>query len=128
MTLEDHMRIYRNLKALRKVSHYTQAELAAKIGLCRASYSQLERGLREPDLDTLCSLCQIYHITLDMLVKCDIPTVLSDYFLYETASPESHHLLKIYSQLSFTSRGRLMERAEELYQLDTCKRKSRRQE
>lgn len=118
MTVDDHLRIRRNLKALRKISRYTQDELCKKIGLCRSSYSQLERGLRDPDLDTLYTLCQIYHITLDFLIHYDIQSVLGEYFFCDSDPLEGRKLLKIYSRLSQYGKGRLMERAEELYALD----------
>lgn len=123
MTVDDHLRIRRNLKALRKISRYTQDELCSKIGLCRSSYSQLERGLRDPDLDTLYALCQVYHITLDFLIDCDIQSVLGEYFCCDSDASEGNRLLKIYSQLSQYGKGRLMERAEELYALDMDRRK-----
>lgn len=123
MTVNDRLRIRRNLKVLRKLSRYTQDELCSKIGVGRSSYSQLERGLRDPDLDTLYTLCQIYHITLDFLIHCDIQAVLGEYFLSSPDPLEGRRLLKIYSQLSQYGKGRLMERAEELYELDTDRRK-----
>ena len=119
MTVDDQLRLYRNLKALREVAGYTQTELAEKVGLCRSSYSQIERGLRVPDLDTLHTLCELYHVTLDMLLRCDVQTVLCEYFLYESTLPEGRRLLQIYDQLSLWSKGRLMERAENLCKLDT---------
>lgn len=122
MTVDDHLRLYRNLKALREVAKYTQTELAAKVGLCRSSYGQIERGIRAPDLDTLHALCKIYHVTLDMLIGCDVQTVLNEYFLYESNFSEVRRLLQIYSQLSLWSKGRLMERAENLCEMDGCRK------
>lgn len=123
MTVNDYLRIRRNLKALRKISRYTQDELCGKIGLSRSSYSQLERGLRDPDLDTLYTLCQVYHITLDFLIHCDIQSVLGEYFLCNVDPLEGRRLLNIYAHLSYDGKGKLMERAEELYEMDTDRKR-----
>lgn len=122
MTVENHLRLHRNLKALRKAAGSSQSELASKLGLCRSSYSQIERGLREPDLDTLQAICQLYHVTLDMLIQCDIPILVGQSLLYEEDVPDSRRLLHIYSQLSSWSRGKLLERAESLYDRDMDRR------
>lgn len=123
MRIDDHLRISRNLQILRRTVRLSQTELAREIGLCRSSYSQLEQGERLPDLHTLYSLSQFYHVAMDALVKCDIQAVLSDYFLHQNITKNERQLLKLYSRLSEVSKGQLLERAEELARLDILRRK-----
>ena len=122
MKIDDHLRLSRNLKTLRRTVRLNQAELAAKIGLCRSYYSLLEQGERLPDLNTLYSLSQFYHVEMDALVKCDVQSILSDYFLHQNITKDEHQLLNLYSKLSEVSKGQLLERAEELARLDIRKR------
>ncbi|MCQ4638319.1 helix-turn-helix domain-containing protein [Anaerovorax odorimutans] len=123
MRIDDHLRLSRNLQILRRTVRLSQTELATKIGLCRSSYSQLEQGERLPDLHTLYLLSQFYHVAMDVLVKCDVQSVLSDYFLHQNLSKNERQLLKLYSRLSEVSKGQLLERAEELARLDILRRK-----
>lgn len=123
MRIDDHLKLSRNLQILRRTVRLSQTELATKIGLCRSSYSKLEQGERLPDLNTLYSLSQFYHVAMDVLVKCDVQSVLSDYFLHQNLTKNERQLLKLYSRLSEVSKGQLLERAEELARLDLLRRK-----
>ena len=63
------MRLYE----LRKQRELTQNELAEQIGVNKQTISQYERGIRRPDLDTLCALCDFFNVSSDyMLGKADI--------------------------------------------------------
>lgn len=57
-----------NLRKYRDSFHYTQKELARLINISRQAYSNYETGKRDPDLDLLIKLCDVYQITLDQLV------------------------------------------------------------
>ena len=46
MEIHEYLRFTRNLVVLRKASGLSQEAIASAIGICRASYSQLEQGLR----------------------------------------------------------------------------------
>ena len=67
-------------------------------------------------------LSQFYHITLDALINAEVQAVLKEYFICEGQSAQERHLVKLYSNLSDFSKGRLIERAEELARLDIHKR------
>lgn len=122
MTIETQMRIANNLAALRKTANLSQAALSEKIIVCRSTYAQYEQGDRLPDLDTLYSLANFYHIKLDTLVKCDMQSVLEDYFLHHEYTREETQLIEMYSKLSDFAKGRLIERAEELARIDINRR------
>lgn len=59
---------------------------------------------------------------MDTILNCDVQTVLQEYFLYQEYTREETKLLALYNSLSDFSKGRLVERAEELARLDQLKR------
>lgn len=123
MKIDDQLRLSRNLKTLRMTAKMSQSDLAKKIGLCRSSYCQVEQGDRLPDLGTLYSISKIYHVAMDTLVGSDVQTILGAYFLRQDNTREEMQLMRVYSRLSDVSKGRLLERAEELAELDLLRRK-----
>ncbi|QTD39504.1 helix-turn-helix domain-containing protein [Sporosarcina sp. Te-1] len=60
-----------NLKRLRQQHHYTQEELAEKLGVSRQVIAKWERGESTPDLQFCIQLAELYDVTLDNLVNYD---------------------------------------------------------
>ena len=60
------------LYLLRTANHLTQKQVAAALHVCRQTYSNYERGLRQPSLDILVSLAGLYRISLDDLAGKDV--------------------------------------------------------
>lgn len=118
MRMELQQRVAHNLTVLRKNAKLSQSALSSKISICRSTYSQYEQGDRLPDVNTLYSLCSFYHVNMDTLVNKDVQTVLQEYFLYQEYTREETKLLALYTALSDFSKGRLIEHAEILAQLD----------
>jgi len=56
------------LKELREEKELSQAELGKEIGVKQTTISQYERGLREPDFQTLKRLCDFFAVTADYLL------------------------------------------------------------
>lgn len=60
-----------NVRALRLARHWTQADLAARIGVKPNYVTHIEAGRKaNPKLDTLCKLRHAFGISLDELVRC----------------------------------------------------------
>ena len=123
MTINTQSRVAGNLKALRKTSELSQQALSDKISISRSTYCHYEQGNKLPDVNTLCLLGQLYHITIDTLLNCDVQAVLSDHFLYAEYTQDERNLLRLYANLSDFSKGRLLERAEELARSDAHRRR-----
>lgn len=49
--------VKQNLIDRRKALGVTQSAVAVKVGISRSSYSAIERGLRDPSLDTAQRIC-----------------------------------------------------------------------
>lgn len=57
------------LRELRKVKGVYQKDLAIILNLSEAAISQYEKGLREPDIQTLCALADYFGVSIDYLVE-----------------------------------------------------------
>lgn len=67
------------LKSLRIAKRMSQDELARVIGVTRAAVSQYERGLREPQLETMEFLADYFNVDYNYLLgKEDVTTRLHD--------------------------------------------------
>lgn len=53
---------------LRKKTGMTQADLARRMHLTRSSINSWEQEITCPSIDSLCSLAQIFHVSVDYLV------------------------------------------------------------
>lgn len=58
-----------NLHYLRKRDKITQEELADRLGVTRQSVSKWETGEASPETDKLILLCDLFHVTLDGIVR-----------------------------------------------------------
>lgn len=56
------------LKTLRIHNNFTQAQLAAKLGLTKSVISAYETGLRMPSYEILISISRIFKVTTDYLL------------------------------------------------------------
>ncbi len=53
------------IRQLRKQANMTQAELGEKMNVSSQAVSKWENGLSQPDFETLCKCCELFHITMD---------------------------------------------------------------
>ena len=88
MLLSDRLRWLRNRYG------YSQATIAEKLSLSRMAYTQYESGHREPGLDTLLRIAQVYNVSLDFLLG------VSDLSRVPTFSPQEKHLISQLDRLA----------------------------
>lgn len=60
---------FNNLKVYRTQAGFTQEEIAEKLGVSRQAVAKWERGDSMPDIECLVNLSEIYHTTVDMLIR-----------------------------------------------------------
>ena len=66
----------RRLLALRKERGYTQREVAIYSDITEQTYQNYERMTREPKLEMLVRIADVYHVSLDYLVgRTDVKAV-----------------------------------------------------
>lgn len=58
-----------NLRSLRLDTGYTQKAIGLLLKIQRATYCNYENGVRTPPIETLISLAEIYHVSVDYLVR-----------------------------------------------------------
>lgn len=63
------MTIGNRLKTLRLEKRFTLLEVATKIGLAKSSYAIYEGGHRNPPIDKLVALAQLYQVSTDFLLQ-----------------------------------------------------------
>ena len=56
------------LKELRKGLYMTQDDVANIVGLSKSSINMYERGEREPSIETLCKLSELFGVSIDYLL------------------------------------------------------------
>ena len=61
------------IKFYRKTNNLTQNEIAQKLNISQACYNRYEKGIREPDVETIKRLCCIFDCTADELLEIDTP-------------------------------------------------------
>lgn len=87
------------LVALRKSHHMTQEQVAQKIGLNRTSYTCYEIGSSLPGVMTLCTLADIFDVSLDYLMgRSDSPKTADVSQGHPTA--DELQLMEYYRRLS----------------------------
>ncbi|EFQ58308.1 DNA-binding helix-turn-helix protein [Streptococcus downei F0415] len=65
------MAVGQQLQSARLLSDLTQEEVADSLGVSRQTVSNWERGKTYPDIVSLIALSNLYHLSLDQLVKGD---------------------------------------------------------
>lgn len=56
------------LKEIRQRKGLTQMQVAQKLRISRAAYTNIENGKRDPDTETLCAISDLYGVTVDELL------------------------------------------------------------
>lgn len=59
------MQLHEKLKALRIRKHFTQQDIADRLGVTRSTVSNFEIGRRKPEIDVLEKLAAIYGVDLN---------------------------------------------------------------
>jgi len=63
------------LKECREESGLSQNDIAERLSVSRQAVSKWERGINEPDIETIVQLADIYNITIDQLLRADLSIV-----------------------------------------------------
>ncbi len=61
------------LRYLREKESLTQTDIAHALHIGQSTYNRYERGIREPDHETLKKIADYFHVSLDFLLKHDRP-------------------------------------------------------
>lgn len=67
-----------NIACLRRRNNLTQEQLAEKLHVSRQTLAKWERGESEPDIRSLCTLSNLFQVSLDNLVNYQSKDNLGD--------------------------------------------------
>ena len=57
------------IRELRNKARYTQADVSRMLNIQRQTYCNYENDLREPPLEIVIALAELYHVSVDYLVR-----------------------------------------------------------
>ena len=120
MKLETQMKLAANMKRLRLSFGYSQAELARRLQVNRSVLAQCESGQRCPSLDTLYALSRLYGLTMESMLETDPACIIDVAALGSMCDNEEQKLVRLFRRLSAFSKGRLLEKAEDLAAWDAA--------
>ena len=83
------MKFHEKLQNLRKNAGMTQLELAEKLMVSRQAISKWETGNAVPDLENIISICDLFGVSLDCLVR-DTGIVETEEKIQDTAEKIVH--------------------------------------
>ena len=81
----DFYQLGKKIRSLRLTNPLSQAELAESIDVSTNYIGQIERGDRKPSLETLVSLCEVLHTSLDYILS-DSRSSSDDYIMFNIES------------------------------------------
>ena len=89
------------IKELRKLRGVTQAELCTAIKIAQPTLSGYEKGLHEPDTETLLKLADFFNVTVDYLLGREDETPVSAHTPTTNEQTEAEReLLTLFRELS----------------------------
>ena len=88
------------LKEIRKQNNYTQQQIANQLQISQVTYCNYELENREPDINTLIKLANLYHTTIDELVGRN-----TDMINLNTLEPEISTLIKKIIKMNETQKA-----------------------
>ena len=119
MKLETQMRLSANMKLLRVSNGYTQTELAKRLQSDRSVLALCESGRRSPDLETVYKLSKIYGVRMETMLECDPVNIIGETVYMKVCENGERELIDMFRRLSAFSKGRLLEKAEDLLLWDS---------
>ena len=72
----------KRLKEFRKAAHLTQQELGSKVFVSKSSISSYENGTKQPKLETLVLLADVFHTSIDQLLGKDLYMIAENDQMY----------------------------------------------
>lgn len=101
------MEFSERLLQLREKFDLKQVELADKINLKSSAVSKYEKGLTQPNIDTLIKLAEIFSVSVDYLVGI---SDISNPYTSENFTPKEANLILKFRKLSKENQIRIDER------------------
>lgn len=114
------------LRELRKTRHMSMKELGQLLGCSESTVSLYETGKREPGIEMLLHMAEIFHVSADYLLGAaehpdgDLGRAIAG-ALPDLEAQQAENLLTVYRALSPARKKQLAEYATYLYLVETQK-------
>jgi len=108
------------LKNLREEKGLSQADVATILGITRAAYAHYEQNIREPSIEIIKKLCQVYNVSADELLGL-VEYGEKEAISYELTPKEAEIVLN-YRNLSEKRKRQLITAAQTFLELDEKER------
>lgn len=105
------------LKEERVKANLKQAELGEKIGLSLQAISGYEQGTREPKIEVLIKLADVFDLSIDQLVGRVSPNITNNNYLMQTSDYEEQHLLQMFRGLSNEDQNKVIAITKTLHEM-----------
>ena len=106
--MQNHLYLYPNLVKVRK-SKYTQAELAALIGISQQEVSRYESGEVKAPVNYIIDVANCCNVSVDYILGREKP------------EPQENEVLALYNSLNSSNKIRVDERIKTLLEIQTAK-------
>lgn len=121
MRLSTQKNIGNNLRILRVNRDISQVAMADIAGVTRSLYVQYELGNRQPDAEALYEVATYFGIDMSLLFEPDTDKFIAEMASIRMCKDGGNELIVNFNRLSPFSKGRLLEKSEELLEWDRIK-------
>lgn len=90
MGVNEYVKIGERIKEMRKAKGIKQKDMAKKLNINVSTYANYENGYREPSLDILFNISDIFNVSVDELIGLELPEVSPEKLEEEAEWYESH--------------------------------------
>lgn len=97
----------KNIKQLREQKGVTQTELAKQMGVVRSTICQYEKGVHEPDLETLIKLADYFGVSVDYLLGRQ-PADVIERPPYDITDKQLLDLIKLYGVMNDIQKAQVL--------------------
>lgn len=85
------------IKELRKERHWSQAELAKRLGITRAAVNAWETEVSNPSIQLLIKLAEIFNVSTDYLLNIDKSEKIN---LHNLSKNDTHFIYELIDRLT----------------------------
>ena len=126
MKIETQKRIAANLKVLRVVKNFSQAEMADMLGISRSLYTHYELAKRTPDAEILFNIANRFGLDMGILFDTEPRHFLAHLASAQYCEDDLMEVMELYRKLSPIAKGMLLEKALYLIEWDRSREENMR--
>ncbi|MBR5229411.1 MAG: helix-turn-helix transcriptional regulator [Firmicutes bacterium] len=124
MRISTQKNVGSNLRTFRMHKNMSQAAMADVAGLTRSLYVQYELGNRTPDAEALFEIARHFGINMDFFFEVNADKFIGEVVLARICKDGGTELMDNFSKLTPFSKGRLLEKSEQLIEWDKFKERN----